>query len=149
MKPSAYAVKAISIEYIRRSLRSVALAGIIIATILIIVAILLVRQSEWWLVMFTPILFIVFICTILLIAAWYVLHTFSVDVTATQKKLVSDFVDKLTRVSEVAKTPTFILLFRVIRDVVRPSRRTSFVISMTQDSSTLHKDFITLQKNFS
>jgi len=66
---------------------------------------------------------------------------------ANQEAAVSAFVDKVERVTDYAGTPKIIVLFKVLRDLIWP-REESFILKATKDSTSLHKDFIQLSKDF-
>lgn len=67
--------------------------------------------------------------------------------TKVQKNGVKDFVDKLERVAENIQTPPFMILFRIVRDTIRPRDKT-FIQSVAEETASLSPDFLALQKLF-
>ncbi len=148
MKPQVSLVRAIGSEFGARKLKSVLLVTGIILIIFVGIAIWLITMSAWWWLFAIPvILFSLFSIAAYLIAR-IVIKRLRPDLTKSQTSAVSSFVDKLERVADNLQTPMFIIVFKVVRDIIRP-RSKPFVQTIVEDSSTLHKDLLELQKNFS
>jgi hypothetical protein len=94
----------------------------------------------------------VVIAAVILLALAYLLAAFVIralrpSMTKVQKAGVRDYVDKLERVADNLGTPVFIIVFRVVRDIVW-TRQPTYIQTVAADSTTLHKDLATLQKLF-
>lgn len=123
------------------------IAGSILAILLLALGGWLTTQHAlWWIAEF-----ILITSTILFVAIAFVmsmiLKRFSPPQTKEQQQAVRDFSDKLQRVADTVGISRFTLLFRIVRDVIRPPEQ-SFVQQIADDSTTLHTDFIKLQRQF-
>ncbi|CAN5173452.1 hypothetical protein BH09PAT3_BH09PAT3_5330 [soil metagenome] len=141
-------IRAIGSEFIARKLKSTAMLIGVVMTIAVVLVLWLTTISAWWWLLAVPV-----ISTAILALGAYCVGMFIVklvrpNLTAKQKTSVHEFVDKLERVADNLQTPMFIIVFRVIRDVIRP-RDTSFIRDVATDSTTLHSDFMALQRDFS
>lgn len=118
------------------------------ATVMIIISVFLLSNSLWWLILVTPVLLAVLAGMIILAVAMVVVRACTPLQTRAQSKAVTGFVDKLERVADVVGTPPFWLLIRIIRDAIRPQEN-GYIASVAKDSSSVHKDFMALQRLFS
>lgn len=140
-------VRAVGGEFAVRKLRDAALPFVIAGGILLAVCLWLTTISAWWWLLAAMVL----VAELLLVATWtlvyLVVRRFRPRETKDQKRAVRDFVDKLERVTGNVGTPMFIIVFRVVRDIIRPSK-TTYIQTVANDSTTLHKDLLALQKLF-
>jgi MFS family permease len=147
MKPTITVIRAIGTEFARRILRPLILTGAVVAVILLSVGGWLTTQSGWW-----WLLEFVFICGTLLfvtliIAVQFILRRVTPPLSKLQKKSVASFVDKLERVAENVQTPQIVIIFYVIRDILRP-RAGNFIETVAHDSKTLAPDLARLRREF-
>ncbi len=147
MKIKIELVRAIGSEFVNRKLKSIVIVFGVIALISLILTVWLATISAWWLLLLLPFLIFTMLGFLAGLAARVVIKTLRPELTRSQKTDVGNFVDKLERVAENIQTPMFIIVFRVVRDIIRPGERT-FVRSVAKDSTTLHKDFSELEQNF-
>jgi len=144
---SIKAVRAVGAELARRIVQPILIAGVILAIVLLVLGGWLTTKDElWWILQFIFITSIMFFA-LLTIAVLAILRYFTPLQNDGQKKAVTNFVDKLQRVADTLGISNFVLLFRVVRDVIQPQEKT-FIEQVTEDSTTLHTDFIKLQKLF-
>lgn len=140
-------VRAVGAELAWRMIKPMLIIGVIFAALLLVFGGWLTTQHElWWILQFifiTSIMFFVLLSVVILT----ILRYFTPLQNDSQKQAVGNFVDKLQRVSDTLGISNFALLFRIVRDVVRPQEKT-FIEQVTEDSTTLHTDFIKLQKQF-
>lgn len=140
-------VRAVGAELAWRMIRPMLIIGITIAVLLLTLGGWLTTQDAlWWILQFIFITSITFF-VLLSVVVVTILRYFTPLQNDGQKKAVGNFVDKLQRVADTLGISNFVLLFRIVRDVVRPQEKT-FIEQVTEDSTTLHTDFIRLQKLF-
>lgn len=148
MQSEVKLVRAISSEFAVRKLKSVALVMGILALVAVAAAIWLTTISAWWWLAAAPVIICALCGIMTFLAARMIIKKLRPDLTKTQASAVTGFVDKLERVADNLQTPMFIIVFRMVRDVVRPQDK-AFIRTVAEDSTTLHKDLMELQKNFS
>lgn len=91
-------------------------------------------------------------CGVILLVMAYMVVAFVIklvqpNLKAPQNEGVKQFVDKLERVMGVTGVSRFVIVFRVVRDIVRP-RGKSYLQQVVGDSTSLHTDLDRLQKLF-
>jgi hypothetical protein len=147
MKPTFNAVRAVGVEFVRRSLRPLVIAGVVAAVVLLAVGGWLTTVNAWWWVLEAVFIFGAVVFAVLVIVARVVIRVADPPQTKDQKRAVRSYVDKLQRVAENLQTPQFVILFRVVRDTIRP-RQDGFIETVAHDSKTLGPDFAALVKLF-
>lgn len=140
-------IRAIGSEFVLRKYRSFVVVLFIFIAVLLSGAIYLTTLSAWWWLLAVPVIGGGILLVIIAVLAGLVVKLLRPNITKMQRSSVADFVDKLERVADGLQTPPFIVLFRVVKDVVRPGK-TPFLQSMAQDSTSLKSDYITLQRSF-
>lgn len=141
MKPTIRAVRAIGAEFIRRAIKPILLAGAGALAVSVALGIwLVVAVSAWWWLLLAPILFVAVVFTVLAIIVRVAVKLADSVQNREQKAAVTGYVDRLQRVAENLQTPQFVILYRVVRDVVQP-RPDGFIATMSRDSRTLAPDF--------
>lgn len=147
MKSVPLVVRAIGAEFARRLLLPLIIAGIFVALLLHILGGWLVTQNAWWWLLESVFVLGTLIFVVLVTTARLAIRMFAPSQTERQRDAVRAYVDKLQRVSDVIGTPKFILLFYIVRDIFRP-RADGFIATTSQDSKTLHSDFLALLRMF-
>jgi hypothetical protein len=147
MNETILAVRAVASEFGRRIYKPVAIGYGIVASVIVGILIWLLTMSAWWLLLAVPLFIITIAATILMIIAGIIIKSVSPTQTKQQRADVSGFVDGLQRLSEVTQTPKFILLFRIVKDVVMPTQK-SFIQSVMADSVSVKADFQSLIRSF-
>lgn len=141
-------MRAVGGEFAKRKLRAAALPFIILAAVLVGVCLWLTTYNAWWWLLAA----VAIAATILLILAYVavilVIRALRPAMNKAQKSGVRDFVDKLERVTDSVGTPLPLVIFRVVRDMLWPRRESNYIKTVASDSTTLHKDLMTLQKLF-
>jgi hypothetical protein len=140
-------IRAIGVEFVSRKLKSLLLVVGVGLTIVLLLAIWLTTVNIWWWLLLVPVIVVVCAAVTIYVALRLIITVLSPILTKPQRTAVSDFVDKLERVTDNLQTPMFIIIFRVLRDVVL-KRRQTYMLDVVNDSTTLHSDFIRLQRNF-
>lgn len=107
----------------------------------------LISQSAWWWILFAVILLWALIATALLAISWSIIKGITPERTPEQKKKTKLFVDKAQGLAEITGTPKFILVFRIVRDAMHPSKQ-GYLSSVAGEGTALQKDFIDLKRSF-
>jgi hypothetical protein len=147
MKPTFNVVRAIGVEFIRRMLKPLIVAGAVVAVVLVGTGGWLTTVNPWWWVLEALFLLASLFFVVLVIIARTVIRVADPPQTKDQKRAVRGYVDKLQRVAENLQTPQFVILYRVIRDTMRP-RQDGFIETVSRDSKTLGPDFAELIRQF-
>jgi hypothetical protein len=147
IKPSFLAIRSIASEFARRLYVPAAVSAAIVAALVLALAIWLVTINEWWLILLILVCGMTFFAFVALGVALIVIKKVTPQQSKIQKKQTKAFVDKLLRVAEVTSTPKFILLFQVMKDIVKPSHE-GFISSVSNDTVSLKRDFIALKDSF-
>lgn len=147
MKPSILAIRSIGAEFANRTYFFVAIIAIIISTLVMGLAIWLTTFSEWWWLLVVPLIIIVSVVIGILVVLKLIIRSATPAQSHIQRKQTKALVDKLERLSEIAGTPKFILLFQIVRDIAAP-RENGLVASISSDTTSLKRDFVELTQTF-
>jgi len=147
MKPTIDVIRAIGAEFARRIVLPLIIIGAAIAIALLTLGGWLITQNAWWWVIEAVFILytLIFIGATILILV--VIRALAPTLSKAQKQSVKNFVDKLGAVAEHLQTPQPVIVFNVIRDMLRPNRH-GFIESVSMESKTLAPDFIKLRKDF-
>ena len=122
--------------------------GIIFLLILVGIAVLSVKFSAWWLVLY---LFVTPVMAVLLglgVFGWVISERLLPrQLNKKEKRLVLDFVDKVIRIAEARATPVPILGLIVAKDIVTRNKE-SYVERVIKDTSSLREDFQKISRLF-
>lgn len=147
LQPIILAIRAIGSEFARRMYRPILWTGVITFIVLFCILIWLVNVSGWWWLAFTPVILAALLFAILAATVGFALSLLKPQQTAEQRLKVTAFVDALQMSAEVASTPRFLILFRLVQDVVRPSDH-SYVKELSTNAATLRTGFQEIIKSF-
>jgi hypothetical protein len=149
-KTTVTALRAIGVEFAKRTLRPLVIGALAIAVILIALGGWLASTNAWWWLLEVPILIASLVLVTLIVLARGAIKLADPVQTPAQKAAVKDYADKLQRVSENLKTPQYVIVYRVVRDTVRPPKngQISFIENVSRDSKTLAPDFAVLLRRF-
>ena len=148
MSPLFLAVRAISSEFARRIYLPLVLTiGGVLFAVLVVSVWLTIAMSPWWWFLLIPVIIfsLIFIFVSALIGV--AIHMLRPMQTKDQRKAVASLVDKLQEVSEVLQTPKFLLLIRLAKDTLLPSKE-GFIGTMTSHATTLKPDFQNIIDSF-
>lgn len=148
LSPSLLAIRAIAAELANRIFKPVAIITALSSFIVISLMVWAISVSAWWWLLAAPLFMGMIVVAVLLVLTGVVIRLVSPRPTRSQKKRVSDFVDKVQRLSEVTQTPKLFILFRAIKDIVAPSK-TGYVQGMISDTKSLGNDFKEVLSTFS
>lgn len=148
MKDFALVLRAIGVEFAWRIYTPIVVVAAIVAAVVISLVIWLTTLSGWWWILAVLVFIAVIIAGIILTIIAVILSATNPRQTLLQKKAVKSFVDKLQNLSEITQTPKFILLFRVVKDIVA-AKEDGFVKTTIGHTLSLRKDFESLKNSFS
>lgn len=141
------AIRAIGAEFARRIYVPVLIAVVIILILLTSGSVYLTTLSAWWWFLAGLMILwdVVFAVAFMIVGA--VIRAVRPEQSKSQQKAVKEFVNKLQGLSEVTQTPKFILLFRIVRDIMS-KKRGGFLEATVNDTATLRKDFSDIVESF-
>lgn len=139
LSPLILAVRAIATEFANRIYLPVVVIAGSILFVLLILFIWLVTLSGWWWFGLVPVIFVSIIFTILATITGFLIYLLKPSQSKTQKRKVKSFVDGIQKSAEAVQTPKFLLLIRLIKDVVMPGSR-SYVRELASTATDMKAD---------
>jgi hypothetical protein len=134
--PFVLAIRAVSAEFAHRVyIPAICIAGGI-AAVLIIVLVWLVTVSGWWWLLLAPVLLLTIAGMVAALIAWFLIKLVRPQQTKEQRTLVRSLVDEVQKTSEVVQTPKIIILFRLVKDIALPTKK-SFIGDISTTASSL------------
>jgi membrane protein implicated in regulation of membrane protease activity len=150
MNSTILAVRAITSEYATQLLLPLLWTGLAIYAVLMALIIWIAAEvSPWWLLLaFVPT--IVFLVGLALwVGSWILSKRLAPIMNKEQKKVTKKFVGHIGKVAEQVGTPRFILVFRIIKDVMmRPNSGQTFIGELSQTPGDMKRDFEHLRSLF-
>lgn len=150
MNSTILAIRAITTVYAQTILKPLLFIGIgVYAALFALIAwIAYVASAWWWLLVIIPT--IIFIVALLL---WSILFLLSKRLAPRmnreQKKIARKFVNHTAVAAEHLGTPRFILVFRILRDLVFPPvSNQSFLGEVSSLPGEVQRDFEALRRSF-
>lgn len=147
MRPPLFAIRSIGAELANRIYVFVAIVASIILACVLGLSVWLTSLSDWWWLLVILLVIVASVVIGVLVIVKLIIRSVRPPLTHLQKQQTKAFVDKLERLSEVAQTPKFVLLFQVVRDITAP-RENGFIASVSTDTKTLKSDFVALSNTF-
>ena len=147
MKSQLDLARAIGAEFVGRKLRPLVIAFFVAALLAVALAVWLTTINGLWWLLAVPVITAAIVGGVACLAARSILKMLRPPLSSGQKIATVNFVDKLERVAETVQTPMFVIVFRIIHDMYRPSSR-SFIAEVSADSTTLRADFLALARKF-
>ena len=142
------AVRAVSAEFAQRIFLPVVLITGGVIVVLLGVTIWLTTLSGWWWFLLAPLIIVTILSIFATVIGWIALRILTPEQTKDQKKQVRSFVDDLQETSEAVQTPMFILLFRVLKDVLFPSKE-SYIRKLSSTALSLKSSLQAIITSFS
>lgn len=106
----------------------------------------LTTLSGWWWLLMIPLTSLFCIALGVGFVFFMLIRHVQPQQTTAQKRAVKEFVDKMQHVAEIAGTPKFLILIRVVRSIAAPTKDT-YLSDILQDRQ-LVSDFKALQRSF-
>ena len=147
MKPSILAIRSIGAEFANRVYLPVAVIALVILAGLFGLTFWLTTLSDWWWLLFALLTIVGSVVIGVLGVVKLIIRSVTPAQSKAQKKQAKAFVDKLQRLSEVAGTPKFVLLFQIVRDIAAP-RENGLIASISNDTTSLKREFTELSNTF-
>ena len=150
MDKTVLAIRAISSEYAKRWLLPFLCIGIgaYVVIMILIGWIATVVNSWWWLLAVVP-TFVFLIALTVWIIVRIIAARISPPLTKAQKKAAQKFNKRIDAVAERIATPKFVVLYRIIKDVVvRPTSSKTFIGEITQEPGEMRRAFDDLRATF-
>jgi hypothetical protein len=129
-------------------IRPLVLIGAAAAAVLLALGAWLTTINAWWWLLEALFIGASLVFVLIVLLARTLLRRVASPLTKAQRQQVSSFVDKLERSVESVRTPYPMIVFYIVRDVIRP-RPDAFVKTLAEDSRTLGPDFAALRKSLS
>lgn len=148
MKPTIAVVRAVGVRFVRQTIRPLLIAGALLAILLVSVGGWLTTQSAWWWLLEALCIAGSLVFVALTVSLLVLLRVVDPAQTTEQKQAVKAFVAELQWAAETLHTPQPVIIYRVVRDIVRP-RSDSFIATTAQASKALAADFAQLRRLFS
>ncbi len=145
MQATITVIRAIGAEYAKRLLLPLIILGAVMVIALLDLGGWLTTQNAWWWILEAVFIFGALVFTLIAVVVSILLRALAPRLSRSERKSVRNFVDKLERVSENVGTPHFMIVYRVVRDTVHPSRD-GFIETVSRDSKTLAPEFMQLRK---
>lgn len=150
MESTILAIRAISSFYARGLLWPFLWIGIgvYVITLLFIGWIAYMASDWWWLLAIVP--------TLLMLiggAIWTVIYLLvrriAPPMNKRQIKATKKFVGHIGKVAEQASTSSFVILVRIVKDIMtRPQSDRTFIGELVNEPGDIHRDFETLRRLF-
>lgn len=148
LSPLVLAIRAVAAEFAQRIFLPVVLitGGVII--VLLGVTIWLTTLSGWWWFLLAPLIVVTVLTIFATVISWTALRVLTPPQTKDQQKQIRAFVDDLQETSEAIQTPMFILLFRVVKDVLFPGKE-SYIGKLSSTALSLKSSLQAIITSFS
>lgn len=147
MTPIIQAIRSLGSEFALRLYTPIFVIVLVSVVSLLGVSIWLSTISLWWIILVVLVGIVSVVAIVIFVAAWIAIKLLTPVQTKAQRKMAHLLVDKIQNLAEVTSTPKFILMFRVMKDVVVPSS-TGFIGSVSHDTRSLSHDFAKLRDSF-
>lgn len=150
MDQTVLAVRAITTEYAKRWLwLPLAIGvGIYVALLLVIGWIASVASQWWWLLAIVP-TFIFLVALTIWIVVRVIVGRIAPVMNKQQKVAARAFVGRIDKVAERIGTPKFIILFRILKDVVmRPTSSKTYIGEIASEPGEMRRAFDHLRSLF-
>jgi len=148
VSPLILAIRAVGAEFAQRIFLPVVAIAAGVLLVLHALLVWLVTLSEWWWLLFGPVIFITVLFIFAAVMTGFIIRFLKPTQTKSQREHVRSFVDSLQFASETVQTPKFILLFRLLVDVLSPSKK-GIVSELSHNASSLQKGFTAIIGSFS
>jgi ABC-type bacteriocin/lantibiotic exporter with double-glycine peptidase domain len=140
-------IRSLAVEFIKRLYVPIAIMVSVALVVLLGLSLWLTTISDWWWILAIFVIGFALLVIVAMVIVGFIMKFASPAQTKAQKRQAKALVDKMQHLAEVTATPKFVLFFQVIRDVLAPSSN-GFIASVSDDTSTLRRDFNELKDSF-
>lgn len=146
MNSFVLALRAIGAGLAMRLLIPVAVIAALVFILLFGSALWLTTLSNWWWLLLIPLTSVFCIALAIGFVLFSLIRYVRPTQTDAQRRAVGQFISKLQNIAEIAGTPKFLLLFRVVKSIASPNKNT--YLSDLVSNKELAGDFRALQRLF-
>ena len=146
MQATFLAIRAVGAELARRLWLPVVVIALVVAVALGVLLGWLVSLDAWWWLLAIPLSIGVSVAAIVLVVTWLLIRYVRPEVSRAQRTQIRAFVDQLQAVQEIAGTPKFLILLRVVRSISAP--RSDSYLEKIVSSRQLGRDFREIVRGF-
>lgn len=136
LTPLVLAIRAVSAEFARRMYIPVVCIAGSLALIVLIVLIWLTTLSGWWWLLLAPVILLLVAGIVVALVSGLIIKLVNPAQNKKQRGLVTSFVDEIQTTSDVVHTPKFIILFRLVKDITFPGKK-SYINELTTTAVSL------------
>lgn len=150
MDKTVLAVRAISSQYAKRILLPLLAigVGVYVVVICLIWWIVSISSAWWWLLAIIP-TFIVLVAVTIWVVAWVIVSRISPAMNLKQKRATKRFITRIDKVAEHIGTPKFLIIYRIVRDVIaQPTSSKTFIGEIAQEPGEMRRAFDDLRSLF-
>lgn len=150
MDKTVLAVRAITSEYAKRWLwLPFAIGTFGYLFIMIIIGwVAAVADPWWWLLGIIPTILFLIALTIW-IASRLIIARVAPVTNSAQRKAARRFIDRIDKVAEHAATPKFVIMYRILKDVIiRPTSSKTYIGEIAQEPGEMRRAFDDLRSLF-
>lgn len=150
MNSTVLAIRAITALYVKRLLLPILLIGIGVYVVIIglVAWIAAISSGWWWLLAILPTVFIVVGLIIWSIARLIVMRV-APPMNKRQTAATKQFIKRIDRVAEHVGTPKFVIIYRVVKDIiVRPTSSKTYIGEIANEPGEMRREFESLRGLF-
>lgn len=147
MNPLFKAIRSVAVEFLKNIYIPASIIACVTALLLVAGSVWLTSLSDWWWVLAVFVIGASVLAAALIVGVGFLIRFAAPVRTKEQKQQSKALAEKLQRVAEVSATPRIFLLFQVAKDVIMPRER-GFIASMSDDATSLSRDFKALRDSF-
>lgn len=151
MNATILAIRAITSVYAQQLLMPILWIGLgIYAFVMAIIIWIAYVASPWWLLLALMPTALIIVGVLLWAIVWGLSKRLSPPLDKKKRQATKKFVSHIGRVAEQIGTPKFVLVFRVIRDVLSAPTNSSqtFIGEIASTPGEMHRDFEKLRELF-
>lgn len=150
MDQTVLAIRAITSEYAKRWLWLPFAIGVGVYVLIIGLIWWVAAEASpwWWLLAIIPTLLFLIALTIWIIAR-IITERVAPEMNKKQKKAAKAFVGRIDKVAEHIGTPKFVILYRILKDVVvRPTSSKTYIGEIASEPGEMRRAFDDLRSTF-
>lgn len=147
MRTTFLTIRAVGAEYANRLYTPLIVITMLIILLIIALGVWLTTLDKLWWLIFIPITIVASVVVAISIIMKLIINYVRPILTSQQQAQVKKFVSSLEEISEIVQTPRLLIFFKIIRDIVAPSK-SEFIKSISVSTKSLKDDFISIEQSF-
>lgn len=150
MNATILAIRAITSIYAQQLLLPVLWIGVSVYVLVLTLVIWIASiSSPWWTLLAVVPTVLIVAGIFLWVVVWALAQHLAPPLNAEKRQAAKQFIAHISRVAEQAGTPKFVLIMRVIQDVVfAPDTSRTFIGEIASTPGDMHRDFERLRELF-